>query len=84
MLSLQGKDHGTPNTKKKDESKQIESSASLHPSTPPTYFSFKAILVVILTHILLQDIKKICETDISILRKSSYMSLLCFITNILA
>jgi hypothetical protein len=35
-------------------------------------------LVIILTHIILQDIKKICETDISILRKSSCVSFLFY------
>jgi len=49
----------------------------------PWYFSFKAILVIILTHILLQDIKNIFETDVLILRKSCYVSFLCFIRSIL-
>jgi hypothetical protein len=68
----------------KYESTQIESSASLHPPTPPTHFSLKAILVIILTHILQQDIKKICETDISILGKSNFVSFLYFIRSTLA
>ena len=57
MLSLPGKDHGTLNAKKTNQNRLNHVRLSTQ-FAPPTYFSFKAIMVIISTHILLQDVKK--------------------------